>query len=178
MRLLTHSVGITQICTEYTVLVPTHPLVYETRFIVTYHRLTQHDTRLGQTVRPYDGQGLAFFGGDVVNGQMPTSMTIPDTLFSQVTVTAHIPSDGLIQQLIAADPVAEIFGPFLAGTADVEPVTTRQLVVVPNKYAALLLQVGMTPKAAYLAISGMIHQDGNEVACTPLLEWLRLTMTR
>jgi hypothetical protein len=144
--------------------------------IVAYHRLARHDTRLGQAAMPYDGLGLAFFG-DVINGQIPTSVVVPDTLYNQLPVT-QVPSAGLLQQLIAADPAAEMFGPFPAGTADVDPVTTRQLIVVPNRYTTPLLCVGMAPKAAYLSISGMIHQDGNEVACAPLLEWLRHTVTR
>jgi hypothetical protein len=36
----------------------------------------------------------------------------------------------------------------------------------------------MTPKDAYLALSGMVHQDGNQVACEGLLDWLRATLTR
>jgi hypothetical protein len=36
----------------------------------------------------------------------------------------------------------------------------------------------MTPRAAYLAISGMVNQDNNGVACDELLAWLRTLLVR
>jgi hypothetical protein len=60
-----------------------------------------------------------------------------------------------------------LFGPFNAGDANIEPVTTRVAVVVPNRYVVPFLSIGMQPQAAYLALSGMIHLDGNDVACEP-----------
>ena len=144
--------------------------------IVAYHRLTRRDTEFGHQAMPYDGQGLGFFG-DVEHGQAPASVVIPDAMFNQVG-PVQVPDPGLITQEIAQAPAAELFGPYQAGTADVQPVTTRHLMIVPNRYAAPFLSVGMKPKAAYLALSGLITQDGQEVACEPLLDWLRVTMTK
>jgi hypothetical protein len=36
----------------------------------------------------------------------------------------------------------------------------------------------MTPRAAYLAISGMVNQDNNGVACDELLAWLQTSLVR
>jgi hypothetical protein len=118
---------------------------------------------------------LAYFG-DVVNGQAPATVIIPDTLYNQIQVV-QVPTDARLLQLIAAEPERETFGPFAAGDPDVTPVTTRRLVVVPNKYVAPFIASGMSPKAAYLALKGVIQQDGNEVACSNLLDWLRVAMT-
>ena len=144
--------------------------------IIALHRLTRHDVRFGQLPLPYDGLGLAYFG-DVYNGQVPTTVTIPDTWYNQIG-PVQVPDHGLLAQEMAANPNGQLFGPYQAGQADVQPVTTRALVLVPNCYAAPFLTTGMTPKDAYVALRGMIQQAGQDVACEPLLDWLRVTMTR
>ena len=132
--------------------------------IVAYHRLTRRDTEFGHQAMPYDGQGLGFFG-DVELGQAPASVVIPDAMFNQIG-PVQVPDAGLLAQEMAQDPGAELFGPYQAGTADVQPITTRSLMIVPNRYATLFLRVGMKPK------------EGQQVACSPLLDWLRVTMTK
>lgn len=144
--------------------------------IVGYHRLTRRDTRLGQTARPFDNQGLAYFG-DVVNGQAPGTVIIPDALYNQLPVV-QVPTDARFQQLDAADPNETTYGPFAAGEPDVNPITTRGLIIVPNKYVAPFLTTGLRPKEAYRAIRGMVQRDANEVACAELLDWLRVAMTK
>jgi len=144
--------------------------------IVVYHRLTRHDARFGQVPTPYDGQGLAFWG-DIVAGQVPATVTVPDTGFNQ-TAVVQAPTAALIQQGLAADPAATLLGPYAAGTQDVDPVVTRPLMIVPNRYAALFVTQGMTPKEAFLALEGRIRQENQEIACAPLLEWLRVALTQ
>jgi hypothetical protein len=145
--------------------------------IVAYHRLSRHDTRFGQVATPYDNQGLAFFGDLIAGVQAPTTVAIPDTLFNQLPVV-QVPCHGLLQQELAANPQATLLGPYQAGTNDVDPVVTRQLVVVPNSYVRPFLATGLPPIQAYTLLHGMITQDGNAVACAPLLDWLRTTLTR
>jgi hypothetical protein len=144
--------------------------------IIAYHRMTRHDTGLGRQPTPYDNLGTAFFG-DIFGGQAPQSILVPDMMFNQTNVV-QVPTAGRITQLIAADPAAELFGPFAAGDPDVEPVTTRQLIIVPNRYAAPFLITGMKPKQAYQALSTMISQDNQTIACEPLLDWLRVALTK
>ena len=144
--------------------------------IIAYHRLTRKDTKLGHPATPYDNLGTAFFG-DLVNGQAPYSVVVPDAMFNQ-TAIVQAPTVGHLTQLMTADPAAEWFGPFAAGDPDVVPLTTRQLIVVPNRYVTPFLTTGMTPRQAYQTVSAMITQDNQVVACEPLLDWLRVTMTK
>ena len=51
--------------------------------IVGYHRLTRHDPRFGQPPTAHDNIGVAFFG-DVVEGQAPMSVQLPDSLYNQL----------------------------------------------------------------------------------------------
>jgi hypothetical protein len=81
--------------------------------IVAYHRLTRKDTIFGQPPAPYENVGLAFFG-DLVNGQAPPTVTIPDAFFTTLPITQAL-TPGHLQQLIAAQPDVAVFGPFAAG---------------------------------------------------------------
>jgi len=144
--------------------------------IVAVHRLTRHESRLGQAPTGYDNVGLGFYG-DVINGQAPSTVVIPDAWFNQ-TAVVQVPTHGLLAQEFAADPQLEVLGPYQAGQPDVQPVTTRQIILVPNVYATPFLTAGLTPRAAYQVLHGMVHQAGHEVACEPLLDWLRATLTK
>eukprot|EP00428_Durinskia_dybowskii_P020686 CAMPEP_0170201798 /NCGR_PEP_ID=MMETSP0116_2-20130129/364_1 /TAXON_ID=400756 /ORGANISM="Durinskia baltica, Strain CSIRO CS-38" /LENGTH=139 /DNA_ID=CAMNT_0010452031 /DNA_START=256 /DNA_END=671 /DNA_ORIENTATION=- len=115
--------------------------------------------------------------GDVLNGQVPTSVHIPDNLFNQLPAV-QVPTDGLMAQLLQAEPNAPMLGPFAASEADVTPVVTRSVVVVPNEYARLFLTTGMRPREAYQALMGLLLQRNHDIACEPLLEWLRVALTR
>jgi hypothetical protein len=144
--------------------------------IVAVHRLTRHESRFGQVRAAFDGLGLAYYG-DIINGQAPSTVVIPDTWFNQ-TAPVQVPTHGLLAQAFAAEPNAESFGPYQAGQADVNPLTTRQIILVPNKYVTPFLTTGLKPRAAYQIIYGMVQQAGHQVACEPLLDWIRLTLTK
>jgi hypothetical protein len=47
--------------------------------------------------------------------------------------------------------------PYQAGDPDVQPIATRQLLSVPNRYVVPFLNAGMTPRDAYHdALHGMM----------------------
>jgi hypothetical protein len=91
------------------------------------------------------------FMGDVVNGQVPPSVHIPDTLYNQLQVV-QVPTPARLKQLLAVDPTLELVGPFDAGDPDVVPANTRGLIVVPNEYVLPFLSVGMRPRNAYQVV--------------------------
>jgi len=144
--------------------------------IVGYHRLTRHVASYGQLPRPFDGQGHAFMG-DVVDGQVPISVNVPDHLFNLLQVV-QVPTAGRLEQLLQADPALQVVGPFAAGDPDVTATVVRGVIVVPSEYVRMFLTAGMRPRDAYLALSAIIQQRNHEVACEPLLDWLRVAMTR
>ena len=145
-------------------------------YIVGYHRLTRHAARFGQVARPYDGHGHAFMG-DVVEGQVPVSVQVVDTLFNQLQVV-QVPTAARLEQLLLGHPEEVLVGPFNAGDPDVSPALARGLVVVPNEYVRPFLTTSLRPRQAYEILSGLVQQQGHEVACEPLLEWLRVAITR
>ena len=144
--------------------------------IVAVHRLTRHESRFGQLHTGYDNLGLGFYG-DIINGQAPSTVVIPDAWFNQTTMV-QVPTHGLLAQEFAADPQLELLGPYQAGQPDVQPVTTRQIILVPNMYVTPVLTTGLAPRAAYQVLQGMVQQAGHEVACEPLMDWLRAALTK
>ena len=67
-------------------------------YIVAYHRLTRHVARFGQIGRPFDGHGHAFMG-DIVEGQVPVTVQVSDSLFNQLTVV-QIPTTPRLAQIM------------------------------------------------------------------------------
>jgi len=89
-----------------------------------------------------------------------------------------VPTADNLDQLLAADPNAEMVGPFAAGDADTEQLTVRFAVFVPNRHMAMLLDDHMTPREAWQRIRGAIVADGLAQECEPLVGWLRVAITR
>ena len=144
--------------------------------IIAYNRLTRHDAHFGQQATAYDNIGIAFFG-DTIGGQAPLTVQLPDALFNQLPVV-QIPTQARLAQLLVTEPDTQLFGPYMGNDPDVEVHTTCQAMVVSNKYVVPFLNAGMTPREAYTLIHGMVQQEGNGVACGPLLDWLRVAITR
>jgi hypothetical protein len=71
--------------------------------------------------------------------------------------------------------------PTVANGADVatyDEVRTRHSMYVPGKYLPLLLARRMTPKEALLAINAEAVSQGEQDALGPLVDWLRVAVTR
>ena len=140
-----------------------------------YHRLTRFGKRLGLPNTPFDDQAHAFLG-DLVNGQAPTSVTLQPAYFHPTDQT-RVPTPAALDQLIAAHPDTEIFGPFAATDADTELVRTRRMMLIPSKYLPIVLDHGITAKQAWLRIRGSMVTQGDAAACQPFIDWLRMALT-
>eukprot|EP00980_Cylindrotheca_fusiformis_P027904 scaffold22568_cov125-Cylindrotheca_fusiformis.AAC.1 len=143
------------------------------------HRLTRfvHVQALVRQ-RPFPNLGHGFLGDVRRNGQAPASVEIPDNLFNRINVNTQVPDHGLLDQELNADPNLQLAGPYPAGTADTSPVDSRQAIMVPNFIARMFLHQGMKPRDAYQAIYGAVQAAGMMGDCDPLLNWIRLALTR
>ncbi|MGH7974646.1 MAG: hypothetical protein ACREBR_03905 [bacterium] len=59
-----------------------------------------------------------------------------------------------------------------------ELLRTRNVMYVPPKYVPLLLGEQLTTRATWKRIGSAIIRDGNQRACRPLLNWLRISSIR
>jgi hypothetical protein len=80
--------------------------------------------------------------------------------------------------MLAGDPELNLVGPFGNDDAGTEVVRVRHAILVPFRYVRLLLQTPLTPREAWTQLVGAIIADGNQVACAPLIDWVRAAITR
>jgi hypothetical protein len=125
---------------------------------------------------PFDDIAYAFWG-DIRNGQSPHTVVWDDAYFAR-NAAVQVPTAANMDQLLAADPALELVGPFAAGDQDTESLTVRNSVYIPNLHMTMSLGDTMTPRQAWARVRGSIVTDGLEQECGPLLEWLRVALTR
>jgi hypothetical protein len=143
-----------------------------------YHRVTRYKPSLVGT-SPFDDVAYAFLG-DVRNGQTPHTVVWDDTYFNRVAAV-QVPTAANLDQLLAADPTAELVGPFAAGTADTadtEAETVRMLVFLPNRYMSMLLDDNLSRRQVWEQVRGGIVNDGTAADREPLLDWFRVALTQ
>jgi hypothetical protein len=83
-----------------------------------------------------------------------------------------------MDQLLAQDPNAQFVGPFGNADAGTEVVRTRRTMAIPPRYVTILLENSLSPRDAWLRLKGAIETAGQMAACAPLINWLRIALTR
>jgi hypothetical protein len=89
-----------------------------------------------------------------------------------------VPQRKILDQALAAEPAAELLGPFGNEDTGTDVIRVCQAMLVPFCYVRILLQRPLTPREAWVQLAGAIYNDGTQVACAPLLDWLRVAITR
>jgi hypothetical protein len=123
-----------------------------------------------------DGKLFAFEGELV--GTQGYLVEIRDDLFN-LTPCITVPDVGLARGLLTADPNARTLGPFAERSEDTTTVCTRNIVPLPNKYAALFLANagGVTPCYFVETILPVIETDGMAATCKPLTRFCVAVLT-
>ncbi len=123
-----------------------------------------------------DGKLFAFEGELV--GTQGYLVEICNNLFN-LTPRIMVPDVGLARGLLTADPNAHTLGPFAEGSEDTPTVRTRNIVPLPNKYAALFLANagGVTPHYFVETILPVIKTDGMAATCEPLTHFCVAVLT-
>ena len=101
-----------------------------------YHRVQRYVPRMVPQT-PHDNLGYAF-EGDVMLGQSPQTVEWPDDAFHQCPGPVRIIDQAGMDQALAANPAAELVGPFAANTAGTRNIRTRMCMLVPFKYIRLV----------------------------------------
>jgi hypothetical protein len=84
----------------------------------------------------------------------------------------------MMDQLLGQDPNSPFVDPFGEEDAGTEVVRTRCATVVPHRYVQLLLAQSLTPREAWIRVKGAIATAGQMADCSPLIDWLRVGLTR
>ena len=135
------------------------------------HHIARAPSRMGNAT-VYDGKWY-FTAGQPVRGQQ-IIYEVPNDLFGQVgPVQCYVPER--IQRELGNLPDATNLS-YVADDAnlpDLNAITTRRGMWIPNNYAALCLEDGLTPVDIWNRVYGLMLQKGHTMACRPLVEFLQ-----
>ena len=126
----------------------------------------------------WDDQVFGLHDDLAVNYRSVTPLTFPNGVLNRTRGT-HVPTlaamDAAWTAALAADPDAVGLGPYTAADADAEAVNTRFVSGIPNQYVELVMSnQGCTPHTFWELVVGQIRADGNEGACSALVNWARV----
>ena len=133
------------------------------------HHLAQYPTRMGITT-PYDGNWYLSGGQPVAGNQI--SYILPASLFTLQAATQVYTPERIQREL--GDGMAQLL--MVIGEDDLEEaelVTTRRGMWIPNQYAALCLEEGLTPVDVWNRVYGAILRNGHTAICAPLVNYLQ-----
>ena len=141
-----------------------------------YHRLGVFQRRMGMPECVWDDNAFAF-SGDLYNN-MITTVGIHPGIFEEVEDRPiRVAGDALLEEKLQGDETIERVGPYLVDQEGTELVQVRYTVYVPPPYVDLVMNKELSPREAYLRLSGAIAGDERQVACRPLLNWLKVALT-
>ncbi|KAI2493228.1 hypothetical protein MHU86_21302 [Fragilaria crotonensis] len=140
------------------------------------HRFMRYMELPGEPTTGFRDRVLGLLG-DLRPNQYPV-VDVPATILYLVASQVRIPTHDAMAGILATWDGDAPLGPYLEPDLLTEVVRPRNVQLVPSRYAALLVhREGVTPKQAYQEIAGAIHADGNDVACSDILTWLRTACT-
>jgi hypothetical protein len=97
--------------------------------------------------------------------------------FRQLTQQILVPTAATIDTVFAAQPEAEVLGPFAQDEAGTELIKVRRTCFVPPRYVPLFLASPLKPREAWERVRGQIVTDGQSVACLALIKYLQAALT-
>ena len=138
------------------------------------HHLAKCPSRMGITT-PFDNQWY-LTAGQPVGGQQ-TTYEFPTDLFEvQDDVVVYTPNR--IQREIGNNPDASTIVTVAndENLPDMEVLSTRRGMWIPNQYASLCLEDSLNPVEAWTRLYGAVLQDGASQSCKPLIDFLRIQL--
>lgn len=143
------------------------------------HRFMRYVDLPGEPPTGFSDRVLGLLG-DLQPMQVPLVEVPNDTAFHLITAQIRVPLVAAMDGILAAwnDAADGPLGPYNDGDLGTELVRPRNIQLLPGRYAALLVhREGVTPKQAYLELAAAFGEDGNTLACTDVLIWLRAACT-
>ena len=135
------------------------------------HHLARAPTRMGHPTL-YDGNW--FLTGDQIIGGNQITYALPDTLFTEQD-PAQCYTPDRIQREVGNDPTLSKLPIVVdeANLTDLVQITTRRGMWIPNPYAALCLEEGLSPVEVWNRVYGLILRNGHSTICEPLVKFLQ-----
>jgi hypothetical protein len=142
------------------------------------HGLRKYSIKVLQN-SPWDGQVFAFVQ-DVVAGSVQ-SVIVTAAFFEPTRGTTNTRVHGTLaalDQALTANPNEELLPVVAAAEPGSVSSITRCLMLVPPRYAPLVINRHLSPRQLWLEMSTAIRNNNNEAPCAPLMNWMKHALTR
>jgi len=148
--------------------------VHNTPRIYLVHMLSRYPPAIDGRETPWDNHIFGYLG-DLVQDQ-PIHVLLPDTIF-EIMAPVNVYDEETLAQELPHLANGTFFSRGRVQQDNVIPITTRQLMYLPTKYAPLLISnQGYTPQEVWGRLLPQMQQDGLLVAAAPIVAWLRVTL--
>ena len=142
------------------------------------HRLCYFPKPLGSTVAKDWEEEIIGFVGDVMGTQLPQAVFLRSEFLDALDTKVKVQKTLALRLALEGDPTLENVPPVGEQGPDVDEVLTRYAMCVPPKYVGLFLGKRLTPQEGFLAVERAVRENQDEQALEPLLDWLRVALTR
>ena len=107
-------------------------------------------------------------------GGVHITYDVPPDMFNVTLPMQTYTTDRVLREL-ATDIEAKVLIPeaITENVSDLELVTTRRTMWIPNYYAALCIEEDMSPADVFKRVHGALVQDGVSKECKPLVDFLK-----
>jgi hypothetical protein len=142
------------------------------------HRLRKY-ARQVLKAPPWDGQVFAF-AQDMVAGSIQ-SVAFTDAMFEPTRGTTNTWVHGTLaafDHALANNPNEDLIPVVAAAEPGSVSSVTRHVMLVPPRYAPLVVNRRLSPRQLWLELSTAIRNNHDEVQCSPLLNWMKHAVTR
>jgi hypothetical protein len=142
------------------------------------HGLRKYSRQVLQT-SPWDVQVFGYVQ-DILAGSIQ-SVTFTDALFEPTRGTTNTRVHGTakaIDQALAANPNEELLPVVAAAEPGSVSSGTRHMMLLPPRYAPLVINRRLSLHQLWVELSTAIRNNDDEVACAPLINWMKHALTR
>ncbi len=144
------------------------------------HRLYYFPKPLGSALAKEWEEEIMGFVGDVMGTQLPQVVFLRPEVLDALETKVKVKNVLALRLALEGNPglenVPQVGEP--EGGEAVDEVATRYAMCVPPKYVGLFLGKRVSPREGFLAVERAMRENQDEQALGPLLDWLRVSVTR
>ena len=144
------------------------------------HRLYYFPKPMGNNEAKDWEEKVVGFVGDVMGTQLPQAVMLDVEVFGALPAAVRVLKTIAVRVAMENNPTMDNFPPVsdLVLPENYDEVRTRYAMCVPPKYVNVLMGRRLTPREGFLEIERAVRENNDEEAMQPLLDWLRIAVTR
>ena len=144
------------------------------------HRLYYFPKPLGNVEATDWEDKVLGFVSDVMGTQLPQSVIMEDAVLTPLSNKVKVLKTVALRVALEGNATLNSFPPVseLVEPANYDEVYSRTAMCVPPKYINVFLGKRLTPREGFLALEREVRENDDEIPMQPLIDWLRVALTR